>query len=109
MMRKRVKSAGNIFMGFAIPMFEYCFIKFQTKVVERVRNWVEGEKYKDSVGLVVREMEMEMEMEIGVCMCIGDRIICRCFIFYGFGTTSVSNKQNEQKLLILKDSKRRLP
>lgn len=43
MMRKRVKSAGNIFMGFAIPMFEYCFIKFQTKVVERVRNWVEGE------------------------------------------------------------------
>lgn len=107
MMRKRVKSAGNIFMGFAIPMFEYCFIKFQTKVVERVRNWVEGEKYKDSVGLVVREMEMEME--IGVCMCIGDRIICRCFIFYGFGTTSVSNKQNEQKLLILKDSKRRLP
>jgi len=73
-MRRRVKIEGNIFVGFAILLFEYCFIKFQTKVVERVRNWVEGEKYKDNVGLVVTEREME----IGVCMCIGDRTICRC-------------------------------
>ena len=79
MMRRRVKSEGNIFVGLGIPLFEYCFIKFQTKVVERVRNWVEGEKYKDNVGLVVTEREREME--IGVCMCIGDRTICRC-VFY---------------------------
>ena len=36
-------------------MFEYCFIKFQTKVVERVRKRVEEKKYKDNVDLVVTE------------------------------------------------------
>ena len=55
LMRRRVKSEGIIFVGFAIPMFEYCFIKFQTKVVERVRKRVEEKKYKDNVHLVVTE------------------------------------------------------
>jgi len=54
-MRRRVKSEGIIFAGFTIPMFEYCFIKFQTKVVERVRKRVEENKYKDNVDLVVTE------------------------------------------------------
>ena len=63
-MRRRVKSEGIIFVGFAIPMFEYCFIKFQTKVVERVRKRVEEKKYKDNVDLVVRRGEKEIGVHV---------------------------------------------
>ena len=63
-MRRRVKSEGIIFVGFAIPKFEYCFIKFQTKVVERVRKRVEEKKYKDNVDLVVRRGEKEIGVHV---------------------------------------------
>ena len=63
-MRRRVKREGIIFVGFAIPMFEYCFIKFQTKVVERVRKRVEEKKYKDNVDLVVRRGEKEIGVHV---------------------------------------------
>lgn len=78
-----------------VTLFRVCNPYVGDCLIYRISESAEGggyvrREYKDKGDLAESELGSWCK-GIGICMCIGDRTICRCFIFYC--TTTIGNRQ----------------